>query len=167
MARACTTGKFAIRRKSRAMSKIAGELNTYAYARQNPTRYVDPFGLDAWSFFGQGSFHVIDAGASAKFGFGRDGAGKWCFQMTYCGRAGPGASGGLTCGVEYNTEDFEEGDAPSGGFWGNVGFGPFGSGSVTTSGNNTKVSASIGGGAGIAGGGQVCATRTFCVSSTL
>ena len=144
---------------------LAGGLNTYAYASNNPLKYIDPMGLAAWSVFGQAQFHAESAGANAKFGFGRDSKGQYCFTMTTCGRVGPGrTTAGVSCGLERNSSDFEEGDSPSAGFWGSGGFGPFGSWSTTTSGDNVKISGSIGVGRGISGGSQACTTRTFCVN---
>lgn len=113
----------------------------------------------------QAGFFAGTAGAQGKVGVGLDGKGQFCFTMTMCSRMGGGGmSAGVSCGAEYNSKDFEEGDSPSGGIWGNAGWGPFGTGSISTRGDNVKVSGTIGGGAGLAGGGQACATRTFCVN---
>lgn len=140
--------------------------NTYSYTNGSPVTSIDLLGLSSWSFYGQGSFHGGPGGASGKFSFGRDGKGQYCFQITTCGRLGPGASTGLTCGIERSTGDFSEGDSGSMGFWGSGGFGPFASWSVTSNGSgDVKTSGSIGVGGGLALGSQVCATRTFCVNT--
>jgi RHS repeat-associated protein len=149
--------------QSDPLGVVAGT-NTYLYAIASPLRFIDPPGLQAWSFFGQAQFHVVNAGANVKFGFGRDSKGVYCFQTVNCGRLGPGASTGLTCGIERSSGDFKEGKSASGGFWGSGGFGPFASWSVTTDYENVKTSASIGVGGGIAFGGQICTTETFCIN---
>ena len=150
--------------KSDPLRLLAGT-DTYSYVASNPLHAVDPQGLRAWSFYGQSSWHGGVGGATGKFSFGRDGKGQYCFQMTTCARLGPGASAGLSCGVESSSGDFKEGDSGSMGFWGNGGFGPFASWGVTVNGSgDVKNSGSIGIGGGVAGGSQVCATRTFCVN---
>ncbi len=135
----------------------------------NPVRWDDPYGLDTVGAFAQYSFFAGNAGFSIKGGIGFDGLfdgvdgnTKACFQYTVCGRTGAGASTGASGGAEYNTADYCEGDSASAGAWGNVGAGPFGSSSVTTDGDNVKVSGSVGGGVGVAGGAQACITKTIC-----
>ena len=144
---------------------LLGGVNTYGYVQGNPTKKIDPLGTDALSLSGQLGFFAGTAGAQEKFSVGLDGKGQLCFAVTTCARVGAGGfSAGASCGVDYNSKDFKEGDSASAGLWGNVGWGPFGSSSVSTSRDNIKISGTIGGGVGVPGGSQVCSTRTFCAN---
>ena len=126
-------------------------------------KFSDPFGLDAFSAFGQAGFSAGTAGATIKIGVGADTDGNMCVTFTTCGRIGAGVSGNLGFGVEHNTANFCEGDSASLGVFGNVGIGLLKSLSVTTSGDNVKTSACVGLGGGLAGGSQTCLTKTICL----
>ena len=85
---------------------LDGGINTYAYALNNPLKYIDPFGLEVWAcnravngfpFTGNHAYLYDDStstscGMSGSFGFGSNGAGEAGPNTDQCNKV-PGSSG--------------------------------------------------------------------------
>lgn len=147
---------------------LDGGINTYAYANNNPLRYIDPFGLLTGLVGGQVSFQYGGAGASASIGIGQEyfteNHGRVCIEVQTCGRIGPDAAIGAAIFGGVGEGSFCEGNNPSGGVFAEGGLGAFegveASHGTDGSGAAASIKSGIGGGGAI--GSQACVRRTFC-----
>jgi RHS repeat-associated protein len=142
---------------------LNGGTNTYAYVNNDPVSSSDRFGLA--SLVGGVTATTFEGGIGGNisvFG-GFDTQGKACIQVRTCALVGFGLESGSGGSVKLSTADFCEGEKFTGGFFAEGGTGVFGSGALTTDGESTDLTLTVGGGGGAAAGSLGCLTKTICL----
>lgn len=117
---------------------LRGDIDTYAYSRSDPLRFIDPLGLDAW-FGGEGGVtgHAVLVGGSVSTGFLTNAKTReTCPYVQICPRVGLGLQVSAGLKVQVQTGPHCGKDLS--------GYSPQVSGDVVTPGGGIGVSVGVG-----------------------